>query len=212
MSDRKKAEAAPPPFMHRGGPWAHFQATPVRARDTRATVGRVWRYLAVHRAWLIVTACVVTVGSLLNLAGPYLMARAIDLIATRAGIDAVLRVCGIMAATHLGMSVLTWVQTYIMAGVAPATVKGIRRDLFSALQNLPLAFFDRTPTGDTMSRVTNDVDNVSMTLSDSVAQLTGGVLGMVGVVVAMFLAPLVSVAAELVHFLMEALLGLDLLF
>lgn len=187
MPPKAQKDTAPPPFMHRGGPWAHFQSAPVRAADSRAAVRRLWGYLAVHRGVLAAAAALVAANSGLSLLGPYLNARGIDLIASRAGIGAVGRVCAIMAAVYAALSAITWGQAYLMAGVAQRTVRDLRRDLFGRLQRLPLAYFDRTPTGDIMSRVTNDIDNISMVLSDSVSQITSGVLGMVGVVIAMCL-------------------------
>ncbi len=187
MSARQERRTERHPFMGRGGPWANFMTTPVRAQNTKATLGRLWGYLARHRSSLSVTALMVALGALPSLAGPYLLARGVDLIAARAGLAPLLRICGAMAAVYGAGALLTWGQAYVMAGVAHRTARDIRRDLFARIQRLPLAFFDKTPPGDTMSRVTNDVDNVNMVLSDSVAQITGGVLGMVGVVTAMLI-------------------------
>jgi ATP-binding cassette subfamily B protein len=73
-----------------------------------------------------------------------------------------------------------------MAGAAGRTVRDIRADLFARTQTLPLRFFDRRAHGDLMSRLTNDVENINLVLTDSATQLVSGILGMVGVAAVMF--------------------------
>ena len=69
-----------------------------------------------------------------------------------------------------------------MAGVAQRTVRDLRNDLFARLQTLSLRFFDQRAHGDLMSRLTNDVENISNVLATSVSQLISSVLSLVGVV------------------------------
>ena len=80
----------------------------------------------------------------------------------------------------------TWLQTYLMAGVAQRAVRDLRNDLFAKLQTLSLRFFDQRAHGELMSRLTNDVENISNVLTTSATQLLSSVLGLVGVVVMMF--------------------------
>ena len=81
----------------------------------------------------------------------------------------------------------TWLQTYLMAGVAQRAVRDMRTDLFARLQTLPLRFFDQRAHGDLMSRLTNDVENISNMLATNASQLIANVLGLVGVIVVMFM-------------------------
>ncbi|HSV73776.1 MAG TPA: ABC transporter ATP-binding protein [Chthonomonadales bacterium] len=183
MAGSERKPAAPQALPRH--PWAHFHETAPKAADSRAAIRRLWGYLRVERAVLVATAVLVAASSLLGLAGPYLMARAIDSIATGSG-DLPL-VCALMAAAYGVASLLIWAQGYLMAGAALRTVRRIRYDLFARMQRLPVATFDRRQQGDTMSRVTNDVDNISMVLSDSVSQIVSGILSLVGVAAAMLL-------------------------
>ncbi len=82
-------------------------------------------------------------------------------------------------------SLLTWLQTYVMAGAAQRTVRDIRNDLFTRMQSLSLRFFDQRAHGDLMSRLTNDVENINMVLSESATQLVSGILTMFGVAAVM---------------------------
>ena len=86
---------------------------------------------------------------------------------------------------YLGASVLAWAQGYLLAGVAQRTVYGLRRDVEGKLARLPLKYFDSHPHGDILSRVTNDIDNISTTLQQGLSQIVTSVLTVVGVLAMM---------------------------
>ncbi len=88
-------------------------------------------------------------------------------------------------AVFLFASVLAWAQGYIMAGVAQRTVYGMRRDVEAKLARLPLKYFDSHSHGDILSRVTNDVDNISTTLQQGLSQIVTSVLTVIGVLAMM---------------------------
>ena len=90
-------------------------------------------------------------------------------------------------------SVFTWAQGYIMAGVAQRTVYGMRRDVEAKLARLPLKYFDSHSHGDILSRVTNDIDNVTTTLQQGMSQLLISGLTVIGVLGMMFsISPLLA--------------------
>jgi ATP-binding cassette, subfamily B, multidrug efflux pump len=90
-------------------------------------------------------------------------------------------------------SLFTWIQGYILAGVAQRTVYGLRRDVESKLARLPLKYFDSHSHGDILSRVTNDIDNIATTLQQGMSQLLTAVLTVVGVLGMMFwISPLLA--------------------
>ena len=173
-------------MMGRGGPnMGMFMGKAPRAENTRGTLLKLWRYLAHHRRSLIITAILVVFSTGLNLLWPYLMGVAIDSSLQRGDLVELARVCGAMLVAFILLSVLSWLQIYIMAGVAQETVAEIRRDLFGRVQLLPLRVFDQQAHGDLMSRLTNDVENINTVLSESITQLFSGVLMIVGVTIAM---------------------------
>jgi ATP-binding cassette, subfamily B, multidrug efflux pump len=91
-------------------------------------------------------------------------------------------------------SLLMWGQGYIMAGVAQRTVYGLRRDVEDKLSRLPLKYFDSHPHGDILSRVTNDIDNISTTLQQGLSQIVTSVLTVIGVLAMMlWISPLLAV-------------------
>ncbi|MGB9791953.1 MAG: ABC transporter ATP-binding protein, partial [Thermacetogeniaceae bacterium] len=114
------------------------------------------------------------------LVSPYLIGMAIDRYIIPGDLHGLLLISLSMLGVYLLASISTLLQFYLMIGVAQKTVQEIRRDLFNHIQTLPLSFFDNRPRGDLMSRVTNDVDNISNTLSTSAIQIFSSCLTLAG--------------------------------
>src|SRR5437867_2111489 len=158
-----------PPFMGRpgGGPGARFAGKVERAKDTRATLLRLWGYLGRQKAALIATALMVTATVGLDLLGPYLLGQAIDRYIIPRDLPGPGRIALLMFLVSACTSLLNWLQSYVMVGASQRTVRDIRTHLFAKLQCLPLGFFDQRAHGDLMSRLTNDVEDVNQVLSGS---------------------------------------------
>jgi len=100
------------------------------------------------------------------------------------------------ALVYLMSAALQWLLAYIMAGVAQRTVYGIRQDVEAKMARLPLKYFDSHPHGDLLSRVTNDIDNISTTLQQGMTQILTSTLTIVGVLAVMvWISPLLAVVA-----------------
>ena len=82
----------------------------------------------------------------------------------------------ILIGAYLADALLTFLQGWLMAGVSQRIVKSLRSHLFQKLQKLPVAFFDTRTHGELMSRLSNDIDNVSNTVSQSTTQLMSGAI------------------------------------
>jgi len=112
-----------------------------------------------------------------------------------AGVDmaAFGRVLGLAALVYLLGAVFTWGQGYIMAGITQRAMYGLRREVEEKLARLPLRYFDSHPHGDILSRVSNDIDNLSTTLQQGFSQLLTSVLTIIGVLGMMFwISPLLA--------------------
>ena len=152
-----------------------------RARDMRGTARRLIGYMRRYRRTLIGVVGLVVVTTGLEVAGPYLMGRAIDEYIASNDLPGLFQIALLMAGVYVAVALTSWLQSFVMARVSQNAVRDLRQDLFNRLQVLPLRFFDRRASGDLMSRVTNDVDNISSVLSESVTQLISSVLTLVGV-------------------------------
>jgi ATP-binding cassette subfamily B protein len=129
----------------------------------------------------------VIIYTLFDLAGPYLIHRAIDEAIIPKDASKLLGFSLLMLVSYLLTNLFTAVANWVMAGVSQRALKLMRKDLFTHLQILPLSFFDRNPSGELMSRLTNDIDAINQAVSQNVTSLIASVLSMVGILVAMFL-------------------------
>jgi ATP-binding cassette subfamily B protein len=103
------------------------------------------------------------------------------------------RILSLVTVIYLLSSVFSWGQAYIMAGVTQRTVYRLRSGVDQKLGRLPLAYFDRGSRGDILSRVTNDIDNISQTLQQSLTVLLTSALTVVGVLAMMLtISPLLA--------------------
>jgi ATP-binding cassette, subfamily B, multidrug efflux pump len=103
---------------------------------------------------------------------------------------------GLAALVYFLGAAFNYGQGYLMAGVVQRTMQGLRREVEEKLSRLPLRYFDSHPHGDILSRVTNDIDNLTTTLQQGLSQLLTSVLTIVGVLAMMFwISPLLAVVA-----------------
>jgi len=106
------------------------------------------------------------------------------------------KLLGLAALVYLFSAAFSWVGSYVMAGVAQRTVYRLREDVEGKLSRLPLRYFDQHSHGDILSRVTNDIDNLTTTLQQGMSQLLSSVLMILGVIAMMFwISPLLAVVS-----------------
>lgn len=179
------------------GPLARGGRAPVvKPKNFKGTLRRLWSYIGSERKWLTIVFLFIIADSALTLAGPYLIGVAVDAMAGGQVDYSVLDVAMIvLMSTYIADGVLTFLQSWVMAGLAQRVVKRLRQTMFAKLQKLPLAFFDGRSHGDIMSRLSNDIDNVSNSISQSTTQLMTGSIAIVGSLVMMLiLSPTLTLA------------------
>ncbi|MGH8227698.1 MAG: ABC transporter ATP-binding protein, partial [Steroidobacteraceae bacterium] len=102
----------------------------------------------------------------------------------------------LMIALYLGSSVFSWAQGYILNDVVQATMLRLRAQVEAKIHRLPLRYFDQQPRGELLSRVTNDISNISQSLQQTLSQLLTSLLTVVGVIAMMFvISPLLAIIA-----------------
>ncbi len=168
----------------------------VEVKNRKATLLRLWSYLRLQRLKLTIAVLLIVCSSGLQLLGPLLMGRAIDDYILTKDMDGLTRIVLLMAGVFVLSSTVTWLQARLMTTVAQRTVHRLRQDVFAKLQRLPLRFFDSRPHGDTMSRLTNDVETISQILTEGASQMVGSVLLGIGVMITMLvLQPVLGLVA-----------------
>ncbi len=157
-----------------------------KARNPRQTMVRLMVYLNPFRTGLIAVFAFVLIYTLLGLLGPYLIGVAIDHFIATKEIAGLARISAWMLAIYIFNNLFQALAGWIMADLSQKALKQLRKDLFERLQSLPLAFFDRNPAGELMSRLTNDIDAINQAVSQNVTSLIASVLSAGGIVIAMF--------------------------
>ena len=110
--------------------------------------------------------------------------------------DALRNVLLLVISLYVGSFFLSWIQGYILNGVVQRTIYELRSEVEDKLNRLPLSYFDGAPRGELLSRVTNDIDNISTSLQQTLSQLLTSLLTVVGVITLMFVvSPLLALIA-----------------
>jgi ATP-binding cassette subfamily B multidrug efflux pump len=158
-----------------------------KAKNPRSAILRLAAYLLPFKLQLVLVLIFVLIYTLLGLAGPYLIGRAIDDFITTKQASGLAGIAVLMLLAYVLNNLFQAISNWVMADVSQRALKLMRKDLFTHLQRLPLSFFDRNPPGELMSRLTNDIDAINQAVSQNVTSLLASVLSMVGILVAMFL-------------------------
>nr|WP_257347679.1 ABC transporter ATP-binding protein [Pseudalkalibacillus decolorationis] len=151
----------------------------------KSTLFRIWSYMSGEKRLFKLVISVVVVSSILSLLGPLLLGFAVDNVISEPETTTLLQMVIVLLIVYVLYSITTWMQNYWMIGIAQNTVYRLRNHLFSHLQRLPLLFFQKRQHGELMSRLTNDIENVSKTLNSAVIQFTTSVLTITGTIAAM---------------------------
>lgn len=167
-----------------GGPHG-ARLTMEKPKDAKNTLKKLIGYIGRNRYLFFALIGVMLIITLLNLAAPSIQQIAIDCITltkkkTSVDFSALGRTLIGLGAVYLLSSVFTYMQGIFSAKLSQYTVKTMRKDLFSSLVRLPIKYLDTHSHGDIMSRMTNDVDNISQTLSSSITSLISAVLTLIG--------------------------------
>ncbi|MCS0791462.1 ABC transporter ATP-binding protein/permease [Cytobacillus firmus] len=164
-----------------------------KSENINFTLKRIWTYLAYNKGLLSLVLLMVVISSAMGLLGPYLVGMAIDEYIVTKNSNGFIALLIWLGVIYVLNSLALWFQNYWMIGIAQETVFTMRTKLFKHLHKLPIPFFDKRQQGELMSRVTNDIENVSSTLNSSVIQVFSSLLTLIGTVsVMLWLSPLLT--------------------
>jgi ATP-binding cassette, subfamily B, multidrug efflux pump len=176
-----------------------------KAKDNIGTLKRLWSFVSPQKGWLLATVIMVIISSGLSLLGPYVVGKAIDMYIVERRTDDFWLVLALLLFIYVTLSASTFLQNYWMIGVAQKTVYAIRKQLFRHFHELPISFFDKRQQGELMSRITNDIDNMSQTFNSTAIQVISSMLTLAGAIgVMVWLSPLLTLVTLLVVPLMYA--------
>lgn len=177
----QKLEERNIPGMNRHARFAEVE----HAENVGTTLKRIWTYFAKEKRMLIAMLAVVTFGTLCGVYAPSLQSKAIDIIAGT-GEGNLPQALIFMLVIYLFYSGCQLLQGLLCAKLSQRIVKKMREELFGKILDLPIHYLDTHSHGDVMSRMTNDIENISTTVSQSLPSLCSGVLTVIGTVAIMF--------------------------
>ena len=177
----------------------------VPAQRGAATARRLLGETAAYKGELLLALGLTIVGAAAQAAAPWLVSRAIDGDILNGDAPGLARTLAGLLAVYVVGTLASRAQIFQVGSVGQRLLASMRGRLFEHFGRLPLAFFDRRPLGDLMSRVTNDVDTLNQLLSQGLTQLLGSLFGLIGIVLAMLL---LNVPLAIVSFTMIPLIFL----
>ena len=171
MADAKLAERNNPGMNVRTARFAEVE----HAENAAATLRCLSAYFTKEKGLVAGMLAVVALGTACGVYAPSLQSRAIDVIAG-ADADSLRSILPVMLAAYLLYSASQLIQGRISAHLSQSIVKRMREELFGKIVELPVGYLDAHSHGDIMSRMTNDIENISTTVSQSLPSLFSGVL------------------------------------
>ena len=158
----------PPAASGIRGPHRGLRQPVVKPRDLKGTLVRLWKITKGRRkglGWILALSAQASASAILS---PLVIGRAVNMVDTG---HPVMTILLILTGLYLCDWLVRFLQQFLMASVGQKMIHHIRTTLFASMKKMPLAFFDQRQHGDLMSRLTNDVDNISTTISNSLTQL-----------------------------------------
>ena len=186
------------------GPMRAIGMPAEKSKDFGGSTKRLLERMRVEKVRGVAVVCFALLSVTLTVLGPKLLGHGTDLIfgAIRQhhhiDFPALRGVLLTVLALYVCAAGLSYLQSYTLAGVVQRTVYRLRSDVEDKLSRLPLSYVDGQPRGDLLSRVTNDIDNISQSLQQTLSQLLTSVLTLIGVLVMMFIiSPILALVAAL---------------
>ena len=185
------------------GPRMMGPTVPVeRSKDFRNSTLRLISWMRPERFRLILVLSTAVISVMMSVVGPKILGNATNVIINGVrspeGIDfpELHQTLLIVMGLYLGSAAMAYFQGFLLAGVIHRTMRRLRSAVENKINRLPLGYIDRTPRGDLLSRVTNDIDNIAQSLAQSLSMLFISLLTVVGVLIMMLtISPLLSLVA-----------------
>lgn len=177
-----------------------------KAKDTKGTIKRIIKYLEQHKKGFAIVVIFIILYVLFNLATSILLQPIIDdyIIPMIQNPEensykiGFIKILAIYITIAILAAACSYIQSRTMVNIAQQAVKDMRKDLFAKIEKLPIKYFDTHPHGELMSRIVNDIDNISMALNTSVNQIFTALLTLVGTLIAMIvISPILALISIL---------------
>ncbi|WP_458120969.1 ABC transporter ATP-binding protein [Paenibacillus sp. Z6-24] len=201
--NRSSAKPQGGPMGGPGGP-PGMSLPGAKPQNFKGTLRRLTAYLKPHWVPLIGVLAAAILSTLFSIVSPRILGLATDELFTSVtggreiNFDYIFRLLLMLGGLYLFSSLFAYLQQYFISGVAQNTVYEMRREVKGKLTRLPLRYYDRHTHGEVLSRVTNDMDNISTTLQQSLTQMITSIVTLIGVIIMMLtLSPILTLITVL---------------
>lgn len=180
-----------------------------KAKDFKGTLKKLFHYMNMFKAQMILVAIFAVGGTIFNIIGPRILGKAtteifnglVSKVSGGSGMD--FAKIGQILLLTLGLYLLSaccsFIQGLLMTGISQKTTYRLRKEISEKINRMPIGYFDTKPVGEILSRVTNDVDTLGQSLNQSATQLITSVTTIIGVLVMMLsISPLMTLVALLI--------------
>ena len=179
-----------------------------KSKDFKGTWMKIIRYCKRYLAVIVVALICAVAGTILTILGPDKLSDLTKVItegiATGIDMERIKSIGLTLVAFYVGSAVLSFGQQFIMATVTQNVTKQLRSDISGKINRLPMSYYNKTSTGDVLSRVTNDVDMISQSMNQSIGNLVSAVALFFGSLIMMFktnvIMTLTAVIATMIGF------------
>ena len=166
-----------------------------KAKDLKGSMGKLFRYMSRYKLRFVMVFIFAVAGTVFNIAGPKILGKATTELFN--GLVAKVNGTGSINFSKIGMILLwtlglylasacfSFIQGWIMTGISNDVTYNLRKDISKKINKLPLNYFESRTNGEILSRVTNDVDTLQMSLNQSLTQLITSVTTLIGVFIMM---------------------------
>lgn len=161
-----------------------------KPKDFKTTMMKIYEYFKVEKKLLFLIFAFTIIDSLIVVTIPYIIGTSVDVIAKSmksVEFSKLIVMTSLLSGAYIADGTINLINSWLMAGISQRIVKTMRTDLFKKLQRLPISFFDTHSNGDIMSRLSNDIDNISSVIAQSTVQLFSGLISIIGTLIAMVL-------------------------
>ena len=217
MIEKKKTmvgeKYSKPQTGHKGGPGGNkFHGE--KPKDFKKTWGKLINYSKAYIPATVVAIACAMIGTIVSLIGPNVLSKITDIITaglkTHIDTDKVTQLAVIMMVLYGISWILSFSQQFIMATVTQRLSKKLRTDIIEKTNRLPFSYFDKVSYGDVLSRITNDIDTIGMTLNQSIGMLVSNVTLFIGSLFMMLITnvtlTLTAVATSILGFVLMSVI------
>lgn len=158
-----------------------------KLKNPKETIKRLLRYVGSKKVSLILILLLCIITTIISVVGTRINGIVVDKYIAVGDISGLFKICMTLILMYFISTISTFVQNRLMVDVGQNTSYHIRKDMYEKMQDLPISYYDTHSSGDLMSRLTNDIDNINTTLSQSLTQLISGIINVIGMLIAMLM-------------------------